>query len=628
MAHRVRIIVAVLWIATALIAVDAQVPSRQTGVSKAKAGANPANAEKGEVDPLLRQRKETAVGLLNALADEARDYHNRTWSARVQARVADALWETDKERARALFRRAWDVAVVVDGEAQRKSQGQTRGLYFLPNLREEILKLAARRDHALGEEFLAKFTQEKEQQATVTGPAQAEDPTSFMSPTARTAAAQRLTLARQLLKSGDAERAIQFADPALDRVTLQGITFLTALRSINAQAADARYAAMLSRVTIDPSADANVISLLSSYAFTPFLYVTVLRGQIMSGQMEPPAPAPALAPQLRAAFFEAAAQVFLRPLPLPDQDRTTSGRAGLYFIISRLLPLFEQYAPGRAPALRTQLAALSPDAPESYRNGTEEALNQGLAPDANTRDELQVTLDQLANASDTASRDRLYASAAIAAAQKGDPRAGEFADKISDGEVRQRVRAYVDFAAVKRAIDKKDAPEAERLARGKNLTPAQRAWALTMTTRLLLKTDPAHAYQLLNEAITEARHINEAEPGRVNALISVANRFWELDRNRAWEMMLEIVKAANTANNFVGENGQIGVRLQTQDGVYMNNFSVTDFDLAGIFGSLAKDDLGRAVDTAKGIEGETPRAIATLAIARSVLNEKLLSAKQ
>jgi hypothetical protein len=54
--------------------------------------------------------------------------------------------------------------------------------------------------------------------------------------------------------------------------------------------------------------------------------------------------------------------------------------------------------------------------------------------------------------------------------------------------------------------------------------------------------------------------------------------------------------------------------------LYTND--VPDFDVAGIFSSLAADDYDRAVQLARGFQGAAPRATATIAIARSVLKEK------
>src|SRR5438445_35918 len=63
-----------------------------------------ASAARAEADALAAQRRVQAVSLLTSLADEARDFRDETVRARAQARAADALWETDAQLARALFR--------------------------------------------------------------------------------------------------------------------------------------------------------------------------------------------------------------------------------------------------------------------------------------------------------------------------------------------------------------------------------------------------------------------------------------------------------------------------------------------------------------------------------------------
>ena len=49
---------------------------------------------------------------------------------------------------------------------------------------------------------------------------------------------------------------------------------------------------------------------------------------------------------------------------------------------------------------------------------------------------------------------------------------------------------------------------------------------------------------------------------------------------------------------------------------------VPDFDIEEIFGALANEDYEGAVQLARGFQGEAPLTNATIAIARSVLNQK------
>ena len=77
-------------------------------------------ANNEEADAEAAQQRTVAISLVTSLADEARSFKDQTRRARVQARAADVLWDTDPERARELFRRAWEAAEIVDAEAAKK----------------------------------------------------------------------------------------------------------------------------------------------------------------------------------------------------------------------------------------------------------------------------------------------------------------------------------------------------------------------------------------------------------------------------------------------------------------------------------------------------------------------------
>src|SRR5438128_2280263 len=235
-------------------------------------------AKDPEAERILKERRANAQSILINLAADAVRFNDQTLRARTQARIADVLWDADPEQARTLFRKAWDAAEVVDQEGQRKLQeeiaqqkaknGGSVAVTGPPNIRAEVLRLAARRDRALGEEFLAKLKIEKQQEATETSDRNKSN--SFDAPEA---ASQRLNLARQLLDT-DVGRALQFADPVLGSITRDSLDFLSYLREKDAAAADERYAALLSLATSNLQSDANTVSLLSSYVFTPHTFVT------------------------------------------------------------------------------------------------------------------------------------------------------------------------------------------------------------------------------------------------------------------------------------------------------------------------------------------------------------------
>ena len=266
------------------------------------------------------------------------------------------LWESDPERSRELFRRAWDSADAADSEAARQraedikrmqASGEPIVLRGGLQLRNEVLRIVAKRDPKLTEEFLKIFDDAKakeNEEATAPSRRNVFD---------QTGPARRLQLARQLVQEGDVDRGWAYAVPALDRVNIDTITFLSTLREKNASLADKAFEGLLARAARDPLSDANTVSGLSSYAFTPFLYIEFEGNGANQSQSrrntQPPAD---LSPRLRGDFLKVAFEILMRPLPAPDQDRTAGMHRANYMVIKRLLPIFEQYAPDLAPGLR------------------------------------------------------------------------------------------------------------------------------------------------------------------------------------------------------------------------------------------------------------------------------------
>src|ERR1043166_4581827 len=92
----------------------------------AKPATKPPTTTKSINDPeaerVAKERRDNAQALLISLAADAGRFSDGTLRARTQARIADVLWSADPDRARALFRKAWDSAEIVDQEGQRKLQ--------------------------------------------------------------------------------------------------------------------------------------------------------------------------------------------------------------------------------------------------------------------------------------------------------------------------------------------------------------------------------------------------------------------------------------------------------------------------------------------------------------------------
>ena len=630
MTHRLTL-QAFLLVLILLPAINAQETAEkviESPPASARAAAAPATKSKptsAAAKAKIEQQRSLALSLLVSLANDARSFRDQKLRARTMARVADGIWDVDAAQGRSLFLKAWDAAEVADQDAAREMKeerqrqetaGRGAALMRPPDLRSEVLRLAAKRDRALGEELLDKLKQAKTQEATDT-PAQKSE--ALNTPEA---IGQRLSLARQLLDV-DVTRALQFADPALVTVTTAGLNFLSFLREKDAAAADQRYVRMLALSEADAQADANTASILSSYVFTPHMFVTFDRnGGVNTSQMGRPTP-PESTPQLRAAFFRAATQILMRPLAPPEQDRTTSGIEGKYLIITRLMPLFEQFATPQATELmRGQLAGLSGSVREETRNRDDDMLRRGIRDEQPAGDTEQSLLDRIERAKTSDQRDQLYTELIMRTLERGDLRARELVDKIDSSDLRKQLRPFVDMSLTISLIDKKKSAEALKLSTNGDLTHFQRVWALTQVARLLAETDRERALALLGDALDEARRIDTSDADRPRALIGVANALFAMDRTRSWELVGEAVGAANSSGGFSGEDSRLTLQLRTSGISSMRTNSTENFDLPAIFRTLAKDDYHRAAGLARTFEAESPRATALISVAQALLSDK------
>ena len=571
------------------------------------------------------QRHTFAVSIIMSLADDARGYKDLGLRAWVLARCADLLWDTDPDGARILLRRAWETAEKADAAEDVGSPNSSTPTMVIAlrrwgggDSRAEVLNVATRRDQSLGDEFLAKLiaTEAKAAEALAKNAQPFNDGRTTSEETSK-----RLSFAHRLLDENKADKAFEFALPALHQVNEKTISFLTRLRLVKPSLANKQFMRLLALTELDPAADANTVSGLSSYAFTPGFYVMFERDDSVrwTPALETIA-APNLSPDVRNSFFRLAAKILLRPLPPPDQDLTSSGLFGKYMVIKRLLPLFEQYTPDTAVALQSQLIALAEQA--SHGIGDEHfLLTQGIVREPDPGTVLDGLQERAAKAKNEREREAIYADAAAILAGQGNTAAQDIAEKIDTGYLREAVRRYVDISLLCTALAKKDVALALRFAKAASLDHVHRTWAYLQIAPLLVETDSRRALELLEEALAEAKRIDGDDTNRALLIIGVARQLLAGDTVRSWEVAAEGIKAANASEEFSGEANGIRVSLVTSSGLKLINLDTSSLSLSALLSSLAKHDLARATDLAKSLKSEGPRAMATLAAASSAIKK-------
>lgn len=589
-------------------------------------------AKNAELERAAEEQRKQARSLLISLATDARTFRDPTLRSRSLARVADTLWLVDPEQARLFFRKAWEASEVAYKESRQKQEEAIRqrkakiggpvAIDLAPDVRGEVLRLAARHDSVLGEEFLEQLKAQNQESAS------SADSATRHSIGLDEASIRRLSLARELLAVGDIERALQFADAALGAITIETVSFLVELRKKNASLADQRYAAMLASANTNLEADANTVSLLSSYIFTPDRFLTFNSGEVSHAYYGAAVESANVTPELRNAFFQTAAGILLRPQPPANQNQSAPGIEAGYFVIKHLLPFFEQFATRDiAEAVRGQFNALNSVVSNSSRGADNKWLQRGTEQEQAVDEEHSI-LNKIDRVKSSAERDELFMQLAHLTMSRGDIRARDFVSKIEDTEYRKQAQAFIDAGLAQNFVRKKLTERAIDLARKGELTHIRRVWVLTQCATQFAKTDRARALELVDEAALEVGRIDVSDPHRPRGLFAVANALKLIDPARVWQATFNAVKAANSAKDFAGEDGELALRFQRKGYSVVYGNDVPEFDVVGIFRELGTRNYEQAVELARGFQGEGPRALATIAIARAVLEPQPTGARR
>ncbi len=618
-----RLVLALVWVCT--FGVPAFARTQVAPATKSPEDADSKVSKAGADGEAEKRRRETATFLLTALADDASSFADLRLRARVQTRVADTLWASDRERSLSLFRKAWDSAAAAHDEAVRKAAenaGKRTGptVSFDADPREEVLRAVARRDRKLAESLLAKLTESREREADDTQAARPTDAKRSLFSGPDDATAQRLRLAASLVEADQVAAALEIADPVLRTVSVEAVEFLTNLRTKDAAAADARFATMSTQTGVDPTSDAFTISILSAYLYSPHSYVLPNSYSVM-GAARPPD----VGPDIRAAFFRAVAQVLLRPLGPEQLDATAPGRQGTYLVCARLLPLVERDAPQLVEQFRTRMNTMGLDDADGITQANKSFLSTGLGSEAGqsfgerAASSLDEKIEAASHAQKGDERDAAYFRAAVTAVGAGDPRAQELADAVDDPDVRKALRAYVDVALVQSAINDKKADDAVRLIHAGGATSFQRAWLLCAAARLTAEKDRTRAREIMEEATDAARHVDLDDVERTRALFGVATSWVDVDQQRVSNAVFEAVASANRTPSFTGEDAGVAIVLQSKFGNFVSGFGAAELTIDKPLAFLARTDLTGAIGVAKSFVAESPRSKAILVVGETVL---------
>ncbi|HEX8772322.1 MAG TPA: hypothetical protein VF735_01875 [Pyrinomonadaceae bacterium] len=631
-------------IALAPVAALAQ---KERGSRTAQRGNSKPTAETKDAD--RARRRQEAVNLLRETADRARSFDDLFYRSHIQLLAADALWKHDQQQARVIFRRAWEAATASDKAAQeelerREGPSSEAAKGFVMDARHEVILKAAARDPSMAEAFLKDYWKERKERETTQSP---QPPRTLWGQLSE-ADAERLGLAQDLLARGESNGAAQLAAPLISRgVRADIITFIIHLREQSVAASDRLYAQLLAQARADASADANSVLLLSSPVISPDMLVQVSEdGSLQLRPLPPPKRAerseapPLISGALRNTFYQTAADLLLRP-------RAASGAGGvqrqqlvaLYLATGRLLPFFEREAPQYAPELRAREQALAGDIEQSRRDLLASHLDTEREASEHAGDPLRSWLEKLERAAADTQRNDTERDALrlgmvrVAVRNRLWDRARRAAADIAKTESR---RAALTFIAVSQIADlahtyadpkETDYESIVKFLNGADVPPLASVWGYAEAARVAARSSEssAAALSLLNEAEREAGRVEPRTRQRVAAYVIVADAATRLDKQRAWTLLYEAVKAANAVEDFAGDEVSIDITAtegSTEDDPDYFVITSEAFRLDKIFATMAQLDWTKALADARALEGRVPQAFVHIAIARAALEKQ------
>jgi hypothetical protein len=582
--------------------------------------------------------------LLVETADRARLFDALFYRARIQTLAADALWPHDERQARAIFRRAWEAATASDKAEQEEA---ARGSGLLPatnenvtDARDEVLGKAAVRDARLAEIFLRDLLGEKDGASVDRN--EPAGHTAWRELSANNA--RRIALASELLELGETRRAVEIAAPVINEgVSADLIAFILRLRGRSFTDADALYLRLLEHAAADPQTDANAVLLLSSPVVSPGLLVVVDEfGALQFRAMPPPQitdiPLSMSMTKAWTIFYNLAASVLLRPLP-PRGTLTMQELMARFYATGRLLPFFENTSASYsayAPALRARHSELFNEIEASRREQVSSQFGVNSLTRAGFVDPLRSQAEQLSRATDSAERERIaIIMVRTAVGNKYWDRARRAAAEIEDVERRRAALAFIQVQQIKDistayAEEKEDDFESVvKFVREADVPPFAKAWGLAQAAVIAARKHNAQTSQtvagLINEAESYAARVAQGTPERVAAYGVLTTAAARVDAARAWSLLRELVKAANSVEDFTREEVSFELSAdESSTNETSKGFSVESeaFRLDGIFATMARLDFDKALAESRALDGDVPQAFATIAIARTVLEKQ------
>jgi hypothetical protein len=538
------------------------------------AGALPVSAQKEKArEPVALDVRITL--LVSHLADQARLSEDLAFAVRAQTQAATMLWPYDCERARAIFRQAFQSLARDTLAASERRQ-----------LREELLNRIASRDTELAEELARSLAYS----------------TEISKESVRAEAERRellISVALQIVER-DPYRAMALGQlslgsptvapaPVREETALISQNFarlLVLMRAVDAGLSDLLFASAVIRLERAQAIDLNDIHTLGSYLVSSVN--STAKDSISRTVIER---------FLSLAFNQITLHRESQERAAPDEA------AAVYFITRQLKDLFALYMPDRRLKVQRKIAEMNEAG--ALDRTADLSLTQPTSP-------ADIAGDARASSNES-ERDSLYARAALGWLTKGEiSEAQSAARSISNAQTRDRVLAQI----ARRQTSEGRIDDAVAVALGIEDDTARVAALVKLAGAALASRDRVRAIELLDEAEAE---VIKGQPSvaRAQSLLTIVGSFSALDTVRAFEVMQTAIKSIN---DIPAPGGQKRVAGDQQAGAAaLNREDLFNLNFESTLAVLAQTDFDRALLLAQQLTIKDASLIAQLAVCRGGL---------
>ncbi|HLG15716.1 MAG TPA: hypothetical protein VJH03_14615 [Blastocatellia bacterium] len=560
--------------------------------------------------------QQKALALLDQILEQSKSFEDDEVRIRVQAQIADLLWQRDEPRARRLFEAAFRAIASTKLPPQDKTAPPSYvGANSHYPLRSDVIRLVSSHDPALAARFVDSVV---DQPPNV-------DPKFLASSYGTYSESAMLQLQFALyITHSDPTRAGQIAGTFLQKGDFpRAASILRPLRSSVAWLADDLFAQAVARLKQSDTISADSVRYLADYVFPDFGEGTI---RFTNGaRME--AANTAISAELKAQFMELAynATAQWTRAAQKNGDRGANSRAADIEspesrIARLLLPYFDQHMPDKLAAIRAQVS----EAFATSTGGSEP--NRGATLSGTVED----FLSRAERATDAKEKDLLYANALTRAVRNRDfGGARTILERISN----ERMRSQLD-STIRRAIDEERYSEARRTLDSGDLDTAYALISELSDPRRRISMLGNLAISLLNrkenelslQVLDEAKRLAGGATGTERAveLLRLADLAARLDPERGFEDVKLAVEAINQAR-VASQWQRIETVSDAKSGVTTRtNIGLGSFGLAfpSGFSLLARTDFDRALLLAQAVEPKEASALAQLAVCRSALGRR------